>query len=69
MSKWWVCRGMVLAVFCGKGGGAWVENGNPILNPKPYYRHFIRDDHFYFRGLGISGWGIWCFYGGIGVWS
>ena len=26
-------------------------------------------DHFHFLGLGISGWGIWFFYGGAGVWG
>ena len=43
----------------------------PTLFPKPcsYYRYFIREYHFLFQGLGISGWGIWFFFGGIGEWS
>ena len=40
-----------------------------IPKPYSYYRYFIRDYHFHFLGLGISGWGIWFFYGGVGVWS
>ena len=26
-----------------------------------YYKYFIREYHFYFQGLGLSGWRIWCF--------
>ena len=33
-----------------------------------YYCKIIRIDHFHFLRLGISGWGIWFFYGSIGVW-
>ena len=40
------------------------------LIPKPYsdYGYIIREYHFHFLGLGISGWGIWFFYGGAGPW-
>ena len=34
---------------------------NLIHKPYSYYCYFIRDDHFHFLGLGISGWGIWVF--------
>ena len=41
------------------------------LIPKPYsyYRYFTREYHFHFLGLGISGWGIWVFLWGVGVWG
>ena len=40
----------------------------PLPKHYYYYRYFIREYHFHFLRLGISGWVLWVFYGGIGLW-
>ena len=66
------------------GDGMWREGmlvSHLIPKPYSYYRYFIREYHFHFLGLGISGWVLWVFlwgywsmglrlgffYGGLGV--
>ena len=33
------------------------------------YTYFIRIDHFHVPGFGMSGWVLWVFYGGVGLWG